>query len=68
MIKYNNSLYTTKLPELEERTTNLEELIMNHEPTSMVQDDYRAFGVYEMNNDEFMEWASEMEKYYLGSE
>ena len=42
-IKYNNSLYTLNIPEIETRIDELEELIMNYDPISIIKDDYEAY-------------------------
>lgn len=43
MIKYNNHLYTLDIQEVETQIDELEELIMNYDPVSIIKDDYEAY-------------------------
>ena len=58
--KYNNSLYTLDVPEVETRIDEFEDLITNYEPTSIIKDDYNAFQIYEMTPDKMLEWVEDM--------
>lgn len=42
-IKYNNSLYSLNIPEIENSFDELEELIMNYDPVSLIKDAYNEY-------------------------
>lgn len=42
-IKYNNSLYSLNIPEIETSFDELEELIMNYDPVSLIKDEYNEY-------------------------
>lgn len=64
--KYNNSLYTVTPEEIVEPVNEFEELITNYEPTSIIKDDYEAYMVHEMSEQEMLDWVEDMQKRYSG--
>lgn len=64
--KYNNSLYTVTPEEIVEPVNEFEELITNYEPTSIIKDDYEAYMVHEMSEQEMLDWVEDMQKRYGG--
>lgn len=66
--KYNNSLYTTNPPEEEVCFDSFEELLLSEDYESQEELNNRLneeyFQVYELTNDEMLEFARAGEEYY----
>lgn len=70
--KYNNSLYTTNPPEEEVCFDSFEQLLLSEDYESQEELNHRLneeyFQVYELTNDEMLEFARAGEEYHNRSE
>lgn len=68
--KYNNSMYTITPPEIEEEIDSFEELLSYEEYETeeelnyRLNEEYEAFQIYELSNEEMLDFARAGEEYY----
>lgn len=70
--KYNNSMYTIEPEEVDVCFDEFEQLLLSEDYESQEELNHRLneeyFQVYELNNDEMLEFARAGEEYYNGRE
>ena len=72
MCKYNNSLYSTNIPEMEVTYDHIEEILFMDDyeaqeyTDARLNEEYQQVQVYEMNHNEMLNFINLAEEYYEG--